>query len=120
MTIKNDPVFGCDTEVFFDPKWGRCYRPGSLVRNVKPSQLTDEEWAVVEERSTEKFLYGNDARKWLHGEHVSANRWRTDCPYPHVPNAKTRAAMLEGQRGGLPSVEDVSSLLAALNQPVTE
>jgi len=22
-----DPVFGCETEVYFDPKWGRCYVP---------------------------------------------------------------------------------------------
>lgn len=30
LIIKDDPVFRCDTEVFFDPKWGRCYRPESL------------------------------------------------------------------------------------------
>jgi hypothetical protein len=30
MTIKDDPIFGCDTEVFFDPTLGRCYRPMSL------------------------------------------------------------------------------------------
>jgi DNA-damage-inducible protein J len=32
-----------------------------------------------------------------------------------VPNAKTRAAMREARRGGLPSAKDVPSLLAALN-----
>ena len=40
------------------------------------------------------------------------------CAYPdmpHVPNAKTRAAIREGQRGGLPSVRGFSSLLVALN-----
>ena len=40
------------------------------------------------------------------------------CAYPdmpHVPNAKTRAAMRELERGGLPRFKDVASLMADLN-----
>jgi DNA-damage-inducible protein J len=37
-------------------------------------------------------------------------------PFPlEVPNAETRAAMEEAQRGGLPSVNSVSELMANLN-----
>lgn len=38
------------------------------------------------------------------------------CGDGHVPNAKTRAAMREGQRGGLPRFKDVASLMADLNE----
>jgi len=48
----------------------------SHTRITKPPQLTDEEWAVVEGRSTSKSLEGEDAQKWLRGEYVPAHRWR--------------------------------------------
>jgi len=35
-----DPVFGCDTEVIFDPKYGRCFRP--LVGFGAKVDATDE------------------------------------------------------------------------------
>ncbi|MGO9836088.1 MAG: type II toxin-antitoxin system HicB family antitoxin [Polyangiaceae bacterium] len=37
------------------------------------------------------------------------------CKTEHVPNAKTRAAMREARRGGLPRFKDIPSLLAELN-----
>ena len=38
-----------------------------------------------------------------------------ECGYEHTPNAKTRAAMRELERGGLPRFKDVASLMADLN-----
>ena len=46
-------------------------------------------------------------------------RSESACAYPdmpHVPNAKTRAAMREGQRGGLPRFNDIASFMADLNE----
>jgi transcriptional regulator with XRE-family HTH domain len=47
-----------------------------IKKITKPSQLTDEEWDVAQGRSDCKFLYGDDVRKLLYGEHVPAHRWR--------------------------------------------
>ena len=37
-----DPIFGCDTEITFDPKWGRLYRPLGLLseENVAKVEVT--------------------------------------------------------------------------------
>jgi DNA-damage-inducible protein J len=38
-----------------------------------------------------------------------------DVCMPHVPNAKTRAAMKEARKGGLRSAKNISDLMANLN-----
>lgn len=30
-----DPVFGCETTVYFDPKWGRMYQPEDLTKHLR-------------------------------------------------------------------------------------
>lgn len=48
-------------------------------------------------------------------DHTETRMPARDCGVEHMPNAKTRAAIREGQRGGLRSAKNVSSLLVGLN-----
>ena len=70
-------VLGVDyRDIFGRPTANRSTRVANRIStSAKPPQLTDEEWAEVEGRSTSKSIEGEDDQKWLRGEYVPEHRW---------------------------------------------
>jgi hypothetical protein len=113
-----------DIQIVLCPEGGfaaSAYSIGAFSEGQTPNEAYENLLNVIRE------LRGvHETQRLPHRERVPASARRSlgrsesdGCAYPnmpHVPNAKTRAAMREGQRGGLPRFNDIASLMADLNE----
>ena len=109
-----------DIQIVLCPEGGfsaSAHSVGAFSEGETPNEAYQNLLDVIHElrgvRETQHLPHGARRRPLSHPESMGG------CAYPnmpHVPNAKTRAAMREGQRGGLPRFNDIASFMADLNE----